>query len=131
MYGTASVVNGAAAMAFLPRLVEGHFLQRAHALSATGALVMITAGSGLADWPSVVVLAAGELLFGLAMGMSNSPEMSYRQLVTRPPPGPHQHLDALPQPGRDGRRRGRPGCHAVPHRPRTQLRYGGPTDAAL
>lgn len=82
MYGTASVVNGAAAMAFLPRLVEGHFLQRAHALSATGALVMITAGSGLADWPSVVVLAAGELLYGLAMGMSNSHEMSYRQLVT-------------------------------------------------
>lgn len=37
---------------------------------------------GPSQWPSVAVLAAGQLLYGLAMGMSNSREMSYRRLIT-------------------------------------------------
>jgi MFS family permease len=53
-----------------------------HVITTTGVLVMLVAGLGLSEWASVVVLAAGQLLFGLAMGMSNSHEMSYRQLVT-------------------------------------------------
>lgn len=43
---------------------------------------MIAADVGLAQWTSLGVLAVGQLLYGLAMGMSNSHEMSYRQLVT-------------------------------------------------
>jgi predicted MFS family arabinose efflux permease len=33
-------------------------------------------------WAAMAVLAAGQGLYGLAMGMSNSHEESYRQLVT-------------------------------------------------
>ena len=53
-----------------------------HIITTAGVLVMIAAGHGLSGWASVPVLGAGQLLYGLAMGMSNSHEMSYRQLVT-------------------------------------------------
>ncbi|HET7356504.1 MAG TPA: MFS transporter [Nocardioidaceae bacterium] len=53
-----------------------------HVITTTGVLVMIAADVGLAQWTSLGVLAVGQLLYGLAMGMSNSHEMSYRQLVT-------------------------------------------------
>ncbi|HEU5043418.1 MAG TPA: MFS transporter [Nocardioidaceae bacterium] len=53
-----------------------------HVITTAGVLVMIAADLGLAQWPSVAILAAGQLFYGLAMGMSNSHEMSYRQLVT-------------------------------------------------
>jgi predicted MFS family arabinose efflux permease len=43
---------------------------------------MVAAGQPSHAWASVAVLAAGEGLYGLAMGMSNSHEMSFRQLVT-------------------------------------------------
>jgi MFS family permease len=53
-----------------------------HVITTAGVLVMVAAGVGLSEWPSVAVLGAGQLLYGLAMGMSNSHEMSYRQLIT-------------------------------------------------
>lgn len=56
----------------------------AHLFSALGALTM--AGAGLVgdgrDWLAVAVLGAGHLLHGTGMGVSNSHEMSYRQLLT-------------------------------------------------
>lgn len=47
-YGTASVVNGAAAMALVPRLVEPRFLQRAHARTDGTDAAASTAGPALA-----------------------------------------------------------------------------------
>jgi MFS family permease len=56
----------------------------AHLLSALGALTM--AGAGLVgsgrEWVVVAVLATGQLLHGTGMGISNSHEMSVRQLLT-------------------------------------------------
>jgi MFS family permease len=43
---------------------------------------MVAAGEHLHPWASLAVLAAGQGLYGLAMGMSNSHEMSFRQLFT-------------------------------------------------
>ena len=43
---------------------------------------MVAAGEPTHAWASVAVLAGGQGLYGLAMGMSNSHEMSFRQLVT-------------------------------------------------
>lgn len=53
-----------------------------HVVSTVGVLVMVAAGTPSPAWASVAVLAAGQGLYGLAMGMSNSHEMSFRQLVT-------------------------------------------------
>lgn len=56
----------------------------AHLLSAAGALTMAAAGlvRDAEDWLVVGVLGAGHLLHGIGMGVSNSHEMSYRQLLT-------------------------------------------------
>ena len=51
-------------------------------MTTGGVLVMFAAGAHLPAWTSIAVLAAGQGLYGLAMGMSNSHEMSFRQLVT-------------------------------------------------
>jgi MFS family permease len=53
-----------------------------HVVSTVGVLVMVAAGTPAPAWASVTVLGAGQGLYGLAMGMSNSHEMSFRQLVT-------------------------------------------------
>lgn len=66
------------------RLGTGGAIVCAHLLSASGVLVM--AGAGLVgderDWLAVAVLGSGHLLHGIGMGVSNSHEMSYRQLLT-------------------------------------------------
>jgi predicted MFS family arabinose efflux permease len=64
------------------RLGTGRTIIMCHLVTTVGVLVMVAAGNGAQAWVSVAVLAAGEGLYGLAMGMSNSHEMSYRQLVT-------------------------------------------------
>ena len=43
---------------------------------------MVLAGEPASRTASVALLMLGQGLYGLAMGMSNSHEMSYRQLVT-------------------------------------------------
>ncbi|WP_151082519.1 MFS transporter [Nocardioides cynanchi] len=52
------------------------------AISTAGVLVMVTAAGSGREWTSLAVLGAGQGLYGLAMGLSNSHEMSFRQLVT-------------------------------------------------
>ena len=64
------------------RLGTGRTIIACHILTTGGVLVMVAAGQHLHAWTSVAVLAAGQGLYGLAMGMSNSHEMSFRQLVT-------------------------------------------------
>lgn len=50
-----------------------------HAITTLAVVVLLLAASSSSP---VVVLGVGQWMYGLAMGMSNSHEMSYRQLVT-------------------------------------------------
>ena len=62
-------------------LGTGRTIIACRAISAGSVLVMVAAG-GFHAWAAVAVLGAGTGLYGLGMGMSNSHEMSFRQLVT-------------------------------------------------
>lgn len=64
------------------RLGTGRTVVVCHAVTTLGVVVMVLAGQHLPPAAAITVLAAGQALYGLAMGMSNSHEMSYRQLVT-------------------------------------------------
>jgi MFS family permease len=64
------------------RLGTGRTIIACHIITTGGVLVMVAAGQHLDPWASIAVLAAGQGLYGLAMGMSNSHEMSFRQLIT-------------------------------------------------
>jgi predicted MFS family arabinose efflux permease len=64
------------------RLGTGRTIIACHIITTAGVLVMVPAGQHTHGWASAAILAAGQGLYGLAMGMSNSHEMSYRQLVT-------------------------------------------------
>jgi MFS family permease len=64
------------------RLGTGRTIVACHVITTAGVLVMIPAGLHTHGWASAAILAAGQGLYGLAMGMSNSHEMSYRQLIT-------------------------------------------------
>jgi MFS family permease len=62
-------------------LGTGRTIIACDAISTGGVLVMFAAGGSFPPW-SFALLAAGQFLYALAMGMSNSHEMSFRQLVT-------------------------------------------------
>jgi MFS family permease len=64
------------------RLGTGRAIIACHIITTGGVLVMVVAGQHLDAWLSLTVLAAGQGFYGLAMGMSNSHEMSFRQLIT-------------------------------------------------
>ncbi len=53
-----------------------------YVLSAVGALVVASAALAPAKWGAVGLVALGQALHGMAMGASNSHEMSFRQLLT-------------------------------------------------
>ena len=80
--GIGAIVGAAITTRVGLQLGTGRTIIVCHLITTVGVLVMIAAGNGLSGWASVPVLGAGQLLYGLAMGMSNSHEMSYRQLVT-------------------------------------------------
>jgi predicted MFS family arabinose efflux permease len=63
-------------------LGTGRTIIACDAVTTMGVLVMFAAGASSHVWVSAAVLAVGQGLYGLAMGMSNSHEMSFRQLVT-------------------------------------------------
>jgi MFS family permease len=63
------------------RLGTGRTIIASDAVSTAAVLVMFAAGGHSQVW-SFVVLAAGQGLYGLSIGISNSHEMSFRQLVT-------------------------------------------------
>lgn len=54
----------------------------AHSLTTVAVVVMAVAGLGTRGWVTAVVLGLGQFGHGLAMGLSNSHEMSYRQAMT-------------------------------------------------
>lgn len=81
--GGAGAVLGATVTTRVGRcLGTGRTIIVCHLLSAIGVVAMVLAGQNMAPAGTVTVLALGQCLYGLAMGMSNSHQMSYRQLVT-------------------------------------------------
>ena len=64
------------------RLGTGRTIIVCHLITTLGVIALLLAGQHLAMVATMGVLAVGQGLYGLAMGMSNSHEMSYRQLVT-------------------------------------------------
>ena len=64
------------------RLGTGMTIIACHTITAVSVLVMVAAGATSAAWVSVAVLGTGTGLYGLAIGASNSHEMSFRQLLT-------------------------------------------------
>lgn len=64
------------------RLGTGRTIIACHLVTTAGVVALVLAGEGLGPVAALAVLMVGQGLYGLAMGMSNSHEMSYRQLVT-------------------------------------------------
>ncbi len=64
------------------RLGTGRTIIACHLVTTLGVVAMVLAGQQTAPAWVMVALVAGQALYGLAMGMSNSHETSYRQLVT-------------------------------------------------
>ena len=64
------------------RLGTGWTIIVCRVVTTLGVTVMVFAGRGMGTAGVLAVLALGQGLYGLSMGMSNSHEMSYRQLVT-------------------------------------------------
>jgi MFS family permease len=60
----------------------GRTIIACHAIYAAGVLAMITAAGSHGAWLSCAILGVGQGIYGLGLGMSNSHEMSYRQLIT-------------------------------------------------
>ena len=77
--GVGAVLGAVVTTAVGRRLGTGRTIILCH-LVTTGAVVTMTL-AGQSPW-AAWVLGLGQGLYGLAMGMSNSHEMSYRQLVT-------------------------------------------------
>jgi MFS family permease len=81
--GGVGAILGAAVTTWVGRrLGTGRTIVGAHIITTVAVLVMIIAGSGMNQTEAVTVLAGGQGFYGLAMGLSNSHEMSYRQLLT-------------------------------------------------
>ena len=77
--GVGAVLGAAVTTSVGQRLGTGRTIILCHLLTTSAVVTMTLAGqSPYAAW----VLALGQGIYGLAMGMSNSHEMSYRQLVT-------------------------------------------------
>ncbi len=80
--GIGAVVGAAVTTRVGLLLGTGPTIIACHAITTASVLVMVAAGSTSHPWASVAVLGTGQGLYGLAMGMSNSHEMSFRQLLT-------------------------------------------------
>jgi MFS family permease len=64
------------------RLGTGRTIIACHVVTTLGVVAMVVAGQEMPPAGTVAVIMVGQGLYGLAMGMSNSHEMSYRQLIT-------------------------------------------------
>ncbi|MGH3730025.1 MAG: MFS transporter [Micromonosporaceae bacterium] len=64
------------------RLGTGRTIIVCHAVTTLGVIAMVLAGQKMPLVGTVAVIMVGQGLYGLAMGMSNSHETSYRQLLT-------------------------------------------------
>lgn len=80
--GIGAVLGAAVTTRVGQRLGTGRTIIACHLITTTSVAVMVAAAETVGSWTAVVVLGTGVVLYGLAMGMSNSHEMSYRQLLT-------------------------------------------------
>jgi MFS family permease len=81
--GGVGAIVGATVTTWVGRRVgTGRTIILCHVITTLGVTTLVFAGSGMGTAGAVALLAVGQGLYGLAMGMSNSHEMSYRQLVT-------------------------------------------------
>jgi len=79
--GVGAVIGAAVTTGVGRRLGTGRTIIVCHVVTTAAVVAMLLAG-GLSTVAAVAALMTGQGLYGLAMGMSNSHEMSYRQLVT-------------------------------------------------
>jgi MFS family permease len=81
--GGVGAVLGAAVTTRVGLLLgTGRTIIGCHLITTASVLVMVAASAPSHTWASAAVLGTGTGLYGLAMGMSNSHEMSFRQLLT-------------------------------------------------
>ncbi|MFC7359710.1 MFS transporter [Nocardioides astragali] len=80
--GVGAVIGAAITTAVGRRLGTGRTIIVCHLVTTVGVAAMLLAGRDVSTAAAVAFLMTGQGLYGLAMGMSNSHEMSYRQLVT-------------------------------------------------
>ena len=80
--GVGAVLGATITTAVGRRLGTGRTIILCHSIIACGVVAMVLAGEPASSVAAVALLVLGQGLYGLAMGMSNSHEMSYRQLVT-------------------------------------------------
>ncbi len=64
------------------RLGTGQTIIVCHLITTLGVIALVLAGQEMGTVGAMAALVVGQSLYGLAMGMSNSHETSYRQLVT-------------------------------------------------
>ena len=64
------------------RLGTGRTIIACRVIDTVAVLVMVVAGQAMGAWGFLAILGIGEGLYGFALGMSNSHEMSFRQLIT-------------------------------------------------
>ena len=80
--GVGAVVGATVTTRVGRRLGTGRTIIMCHLITTTGIVAMVVAAQPPGHLGAIGLLMLGQGLYGLAMGMSNSHEMSYRQLVT-------------------------------------------------
>ncbi len=80
--GVGAVIGASITTGVGRRIGTGRTIILCHSITTIAVTVMVLAGQWTSAVTSIALLMAGQFLVGLAMGMSNSHEMSYRQLVT-------------------------------------------------
>ena len=80
--GVGAVVGATITTAVGRRLGTGRTIIACHCVIACGVVVVVLAGEPVTRVAAIALMMLGQGLIGLAMGASNSHEMSYRQLVT-------------------------------------------------
>ena len=80
--GVGAVVGATITTAVGRRLGTGRTIIACHCVIACGVVVVVLAGEPASRAAAIALMMLGQGLIGLAMGASNSHEMSYRQLVT-------------------------------------------------
>jgi len=80
--GAGAVLGAVVTTAVGRRLGTGWTVIGCHAVTTLGVLTMVLAGRVGPSSAALALLVAGQTLYGVAMGASNSHETSYRQLVT-------------------------------------------------
>lgn len=80
--GVGSLIGAMLSTTVGSRFGTGGAIICTYAVSGIGAVVMLAAGFVPGGWAAAAVLAAGQFAHGCAMGVGNSHEMSYRQVLT-------------------------------------------------